>query len=320
MVMNILLFLLAVLNYVHFSTAGLNYTSIRFTLVNPDFKTVDLTDNTNATGLFEEDSEIILLIFAWTEDTTTPWIKNITEAYHRRNDRKYQIIYVDWSYEGSTFYYHEVKIIDAIGYFSGDWLIRFMEKEKVDINRIHVLTHSLGCHLAGFMAKYIKKQLNRILHRITCLDAAAPGYLESSTQKKLYRGDAKIIVAIHTDIDNYGLAEAYGDIDFYPNGGLYHQPGCNDSFLESCSHCKSHDYWVEAIFSNKFYGRECDSWENYLEGLCENNRLLNFAGNMTSITIADSGIYFTYTNAEEPFLTNCIIKYDNYYDINDNYF
>lgn len=63
---------------------------------------------------------------------------------------------------------------------------------------------------------------------MTALDAAGPGF-EIPLQPpsgRVYRGDARVVEGVHTDGGVLGFVSPFGDIDFYPNGGLYIQPNC----------------------------------------------------------------------------------------------
>lgn len=97
---------------------------------------------------------------------------------------------------------------------------------------------------------------------------------------------------IHTDQQNSslsfykkGTAAAFGDVDFYPNGGIS-QPGCSIDDIDdlirkavseglktflSCSHFRAIDYYLESITDSGkclHLGYECRSYEDFLAGVC----------------------------------------------------
>lgn len=70
--------------------------------------------------------------------------------------------------------------------------------------------------------------------RITGLDPAAPLFTNSSADA-IKQSDGQFVDVIHTC--GYSLGEIWprGHIDFYPNSGRFHQPGCRkDDLLQLC--------------------------------------------------------------------------------------
>lgn len=98
-----------------------------------------------------------------------------------------------------------------------------MKQHSVPPERIEFVGHSLGAHISGFIGKHIQKIFNKSLLKITGMD---PPNLEFERSNGLEKGDADIVSIIHTDS---AREEAYGSVDFYPNGGFAPQPGCPES-------------------------------------------------------------------------------------------
>lgn len=90
---------------------------------------------------------------------------------------------------------------------------------------IHILGHSLGAHIAGFIGSNLSGKIGRI----TGMDPARPDF-ESPFLKepkdRLDPTDAKFVDIIHTCAGTVGFVRPIGHIDFYPNGGSFRQPGC----------------------------------------------------------------------------------------------
>ena len=71
-------------------------------------------------------------------------------------------------------------------------------------------------------------------------------------------------------VGGFGLEEAIGDLDFYPNGGL-HQPGCDggvrwisDARFRFCSHGRAVDYFIESVVRKKaFPSVVCDNYAKF---------------------------------------------------------
>lgn len=66
---------------------------------------------------------------------------------------------------------------------------------------------------------------------VTGLDPAGPLFEVPpvARRNRLNSGDATVVEIIHTDGGIDGFVSAIGTIDFYPNGGLYIQPTCNET-------------------------------------------------------------------------------------------
>ena len=75
---------------------------------------------------------------------------------------------------------------------------------------------------------------------------------------------------LYFQIGGFGLEEAIGDLDFYPNGGL-HQPGCDggvrwisDARFRFCSHGRAVDYFIESVVRKKaFPSVVCDNYAKF---------------------------------------------------------
>lgn len=99
----------------------------------------------------------------------------------------------------------------------GELLATALERlsDKVDVNNIHLIGHSIGAHIAGKAGQVVTERSGKVLPRITGLDPARP--CSTVDQHNLQKGDAKFVDVIHTNAGVLGISEAVGDIDFYPN-------------------------------------------------------------------------------------------------------
>ncbi|KAL7307168.1 hypothetical protein TKK_0000892 [Trichogramma kaykai] len=133
-------------------------------------------------------------------------------------------------------------------------LIKFWEPtiEFKSWGPIHFLGHSLGSHVSGQAARFLKEKGYEVA-RITGLDPAEPCFEEanvpSHAPKRLSREDAKFVDIIHTNAaltrnQGFGLLDPVGHLDFYVNGGT-EQPGCNNFDMET-------DTLFESDFENLF--------------------------------------------------------------------
>lgn len=67
--------------------------------------------------------------------------------------------------------------------------------------------------------------INRVLS--SGLDAAYPLFGNVPPAGRLDEGDAVLVDTIHTCGGSVGFREPYGHVDFFPNGGISPQPGCD---------------------------------------------------------------------------------------------
>lgn len=133
----------------------------------------------------------------------------------------------------------------------GDAIGRYIVKNEFPSQNVHIIGHSLGSHIAGFAAKYIKRATGAQIKRISALDPAGPYFRlpEITRDEKLDKEDAEIVDAIHTDARFLGLDGQVGTLDIFANGGSRRQPGCNDGglsfeFHEILKNCEFNSFGI----------------------------------------------------------------------------
>lgn len=125
----------------------------------------------------------------------------------------------------------------------------------LDLNRFHLVGHSLGAHIAGFVGA----DNDGRIARITGLDPAGPIFVELNASMRLDPSDAIFVDVVHTNGGTItkgalGLSIPSGHVDYYCNGGSV-QPGCYFSSVTrsimdpvervACSHRRSYRYFIE---------------------------------------------------------------------------
>lgn len=90
---------------------------------------------------------------------------------------------------------------------------------------IHIIGHSLGAQAAGYAGYFTKGKVGRI----TGLDPAMLLFSPANTDSRLDHTDAQFVDVIHTSAGILGVMETVGTVDFYPDGGIFYQPGCSGS-------------------------------------------------------------------------------------------
>jgi len=127
----------------------------------------------------------------------------------------------------------------------------------INLDKFHLVGHSLGAHIAGFVGADNEGQIARI----TGLDPAGPIFIELNASMRLDASDAKLVDVLHTNGGTItkgalGLSTPLGHIDYYCNGGSL-QPGCYFSSVTksimdpveriACNHRRSYRYFTELI-------------------------------------------------------------------------
>ena len=149
-------------------------------------------------------------------------------------------------------------------------LFEMMNLKKVRAKDIHLVGHSLGAQVAHQTSKWLRHLTKSDSQpegsrpgRITGLDPAAP-YFQGHPGTHLVKEDADFVDVIHTSIatasipdplycfitGQFGMSEAVGSVDFFPNGGTNPQPSCY-SALSPCSHNKALEYFARSLANNR---------------------------------------------------------------------
>uniref|UniRef100_A0A4W4EDS8 Triacylglycerol lipase n=1 Tax=Electrophorus electricus TaxID=8005 RepID=A0A4W4EDS8_ELEEL len=190
-------------------------------------------------------------------------------------------ICVDWKTGARTLYTQAANNIRVVGSSGG--LYDFSSD-------VHVIGHSLGAHCAAEAG-----QRTPGLGRITGLDPAEPYFQGCPAIVRLDPTDAQFVDVIHTDdetcyfILGFGMFQAVGHIDFYPNGGE-HMPGCDKNIISQISaylsffllfceapvtllpanHLRSYKYYSDSILTPQgFMGYPCSNDDIFVfQGHC----------------------------------------------------
>ncbi|XP_072756273.1 pancreatic lipase-related protein 2-like [Anoplolepis gracilipes] len=236
-----------------------------------------------------------IIIHGWMDNGNTFWLHNVRRNYLSVGD--YNIICVNWSAGSTKEYLTAVKLIRQVGEYVAAF-IKFLGSEaQVSYDDVHILGHSLGAHVAGYVGNYLSGKLGRI----TGLDPAGPAFetpYMKDAEERLDSKDANFVDVIHTCAGSLGILKPIGHADFYPNGGTFRQPGCPVFSAQICSHGRAHEFFAESIVhSDGFPALQCSNWIDFQLGKCGNNSTV-----MGEFINTDSrGIFYLETNAEPPF-------------------
>lgn len=250
-----------------------------------------------AESSFDSSHLTVILIHGHHDTGTNVWIRKSRYNYFQRSS--YNVIVLDWSYFAEKNYFNATKHAPRIAKYMAEILVKLVQTKELIVKNLHIIGHSLGAHLAGFIGKYVYQFLNQKVGRITGLDPAGPLYgkpILVNRTKRLARGDAIFIDVIHTCGGIFGMSQFIGDADFYPNGGVL-QPGCN-LFDFNGKHFRAALYYTESILNETFISYKCVSWNKYRKGKFSSSEieLMGFSVNTTA-----NGKYFLKTNSKSPF-------------------
>ncbi|XP_030755431.1 pancreatic lipase-related protein 3-like [Sitophilus oryzae] len=267
-------------------------SDVQFYIV-ADLEGVPVLLTSDNTDLVSPDKDTKIIIHGWIENHRRSWYKTIADEYLKINDINF--IEVDWENIARLPYISSAKNLK----FVGDEIVKFIADMNLSAEKIHVIGHSLGAHVAGIVGKGILEKSGLKLARISGLDPAGPYFRDPliSSKDRLDKNDAEIVDAIHTDAGFYGYESPIGTLDIYVNRGRRVQPGCLSDLTPKslgemlttsfCSHARSTVYFAEWINIGKF---KC----------LFHQRTVSFSSD--EVTKDVTGVCYATTNKEEPFL------------------
>merc|ERR1719228_787421 len=265
-----------------------------YTRENPDHHDViELNEDSLGQSHFNPNHPIIILAHGWNSNGKIEergFCADYAGDYLQVGD--YNIFSVDWGdLESWANYPHAAQVTKPVGRHAAK-LVQLLDTYGV-LDNIHLVGHSLGAHVVGFLAKEVTALGLGKLKRMTGLEPAFPSFELAGPEGRIDKSDAEFVQIIHTNSGFLwegclSFKEPLGHVDFYPNGGS-HQPGCTDycsivgcsnltviDLLKGgCSHNRASLYMSESILGEigetEFVGRHCPSWEDFKSGNCCDN-------------------------------------------------
>ncbi|XP_045115527.1 pancreatic triacylglycerol lipase-like isoform X1 [Portunus trituberculatus] len=230
-----------------------------------------------------------MIIHGYLNGRNMPWLEELVKVLLEAGD--FNVMYVDWT-GGSLGLYSQAVANARLAGLEIAHLIRFLESHTQLLPRnVHLIGHSLGAHLAGYAGERVTG-----LGRITGLDPAEPLFEFMPPSVRLDPSDALLVDVIHTDAGRfsfgggYGLEQAVGHLDFYPNGGV-NQPGCQpplsapfrwiherrnfstvwDAVEDAlgCNHIRAVELFIDSVRSQcPYVAFRCPSFRSFTRGEC----------------------------------------------------
>ncbi|XP_035709334.1 pancreatic triacylglycerol lipase isoform X2 [Folsomia candida] len=266
------------------------------------------------------------IVHGYMENGNRPWIKEMA-CEILAQDAKANVFVVDWAEAAKPPYTQAVANLELLAVYSARIMRDLQELYSLDYKNVHLIGHSLGAHLAGFIGTWVKDHLNETVGRISGLDPAQPHFQEVPPDGRLGFEDANFVDIIHTDARPMLDGGNVGHADFYPNNGR-EQPGCKDgvynailledgSFLYGirrflgCDHMRAYEYFTESVRSHrvdscKFMGFACSSWDQFSSARCNTSLVpINWMGfNAVKPSEGTMISYYLVTSSKSPFCRN----------------
>ncbi|XP_062989326.1 pancreatic lipase-related protein 2-like [Elgaria multicarinata webbii] len=240
-------------------------------------------------------------------------------------------IAVDWEDGAKCTYFIAASNIRVLGAVTAYLIHNFMKMYQYSPSQIHLIGHSLGAHTAGEAGRRLRGigEKFRGIGRITGLDPAGLGFEGFPDLVRLDPSDAEFVDVIHTNAGQFprigfGMLNATGDLDFYPNGGKV-MVGCDDigtaliqqddevfpqedHKVGNCHHSRSHEYYKYSIlYPDGFLAYPCESYESFQKGNCfpcprEGCPMMgHYADRFRDKLKKNNPKYYLNTGAKEPF-------------------
>lgn len=169
--------------------------------------------------------KFVLIIHGWISSVDAEGVQQLKDAYLRRYDA--DIVVLDWSKLAKSFYATSVCSLPKIAKLVGDFLCLLDEENNLLLSEVHVVGHSLGGQMSGFIGNRTMEKCQQKIGRITGLDPAGPLFQGLAPEQRLEASDAEFVDIIHTNQGLFGYWGESGHADFYVNCGIY-QMGCPD--------------------------------------------------------------------------------------------
>uniref|UniRef100_A0A7M4EW05 Triacylglycerol lipase n=1 Tax=Crocodylus porosus TaxID=8502 RepID=A0A7M4EW05_CROPO len=200
----------------------------------------------------------------WLSDMCRVWMFQVEDV---------NCICIDWKSSSRCQYTQASNNVRVVG----AEIAYFIDVLMYSPSKVHIIGHSLGAHVAGEAGRRRPG-----IARITGLDPAEPYFQGTPIEVRLDKSDATFVDIIHTDSApmipylGFGMRQAIGHMDFYPNGGE-NMPGCKKNPLllpgtrdfVACNHLRSYKYYSDSIlFPDGFLGYPCASYEIFETESC----------------------------------------------------
>ncbi|XP_055629276.1 lipase member H-A-like [Toxorhynchites rutilus septentrionalis] len=235
-----------------------------------------------------------ILIHGWLGSSESQVIEPLAKDFLAEGD--FNVIAVDWEKGAQTWLYPVARYrVDKVADVVAALIAKLVDAGH-SYEKIGIVGHSLGAHIAGLTGKRTAQKIGFIIG----LDPASPLFRMSKPLDRLAADDAEYVEVIHTNGKALGFFRSIGKADFYPNGGVK-QPGCGVSL--TCSHERSVIYFQESLKVRNYFGNRCADVST-LHPECTLGTARLGGLELRQLKAKPRGIYYLATAAKTPFLRN----------------
>ncbi|XP_050355927.1 phospholipase A1 1-like [Nymphalis io] len=240
---------------------------------------------------YDPDEKLIIFVHGFTDDPTKDSFTHIHRSFIENGH--IGLIALDGSSLIRWIYLRATTYVQFMGQKLGE-ILAGMVYQGQDPTKIHIIGHSLGAHISGFAGKAFYNLTGKLVGRISGLDPAGPCFSHVDPDSRLMHTDAAFVDVMHTDAGVYGIKDAVGHADYFPNSGTL-QPNC---LLQTCSHSRAWQMYGESVLTREaFPAIKCSDWEEFKNGSCKNE--ISYMGYGAKSDAR--GKYFLQTNGESPY-------------------
>ncbi|XP_063623777.1 phospholipase A1 member A-like, partial [Cydia splendana] len=226
----------------------------------------------------------VIVCHGYTQSLSSEINQLIRDAYLEIGD--FNVIILDWSHLAQALYATAIASVPSVGQDLGSLLLFIHDVTATPFETMHLVGFSLGAHVAGNAGRYTGGRVGRV----TGLDPVSPIWLIN--RNRIASTDGIYVECIHTYGNNRGIA--WGDVDFYVNGGGS-QPGC---VLSICSHNRSYQIFAATVKYNHLVGRRCGNQDEIVAAFCSGPELR--LGN-SDVYKSGSGLYYVSAGRSYPY-------------------
>ncbi|XP_031770727.2 pancreatic lipase-related protein 2 isoform X2 [Galleria mellonella] len=254
---------------------------------------------------FNKNNPTVLYFHGFIETAQQESVQVVANAYLEAKPDT-NVVLLDWSnMSHGSYLVNAVGNTKKVGITTAEHLKTLLDSGLL-LDKLHLIGHSLGSHVAGYTARELKNKYNKIIKRVTALDPAFPAfYPDGVVMEHINEKDAEFVDVIHTDAGGYGAPVRTGTVDFWPNGGKSVQPGCprfapiplTDDNL--CSHWRSWRFYAESVRNPEaFPASPASSYQKFRENPTPEVGMIYMGINCDT---SARGSYYLTTNSKPPF-------------------